>query len=273
MPARLATAHLAEKLPLCAALLLGVLTVVGCQGWPFRHKDRTDLVTPAMRSAAVRELGARAAEEGPEGQQEACAQLAQQIQSEPDPIVRSAIQQAAAELQTPLASQMLIAGLSDESTTVRTTCCRELGRRGDAAAIDKLAAAVRTDDDFDVRVAAVDALGQIKTDASVVALAAALKDRDPAMQYAGVQAMRGPAARSWATTCKPGDSTPTRCRRPRGEPTCKSPPSRTRLRLTEVASCGKSLFPTSEGEATTAPIPLNALALPSRPVLAPGNVR
>lgn len=191
MPARLATAHLAEKLPLCAALLLGVLTVVGCQGWPFRHKDRTDLVTPAMRSAAVRELGARAAEEGPEGQQEACAQLAQQIQSEPDPIVRSAIQQAAAELQTPLASQMLIAGLSDESTTVRTTCCRELGRRGDAAAIDKLAAAVRTDDDFDVRVAAVDALGQIKTDASVVALAAALKDRDPAMQYAGVQAMRG----------------------------------------------------------------------------------
>lgn len=143
-----------------------------------------------MRMSAVREIGARARESGPDEQQAACVQLAQQIQTEPDPLVRSAIQESAAGLDAPLATQMLVAGLRDENASVRMTCCRALGQRADSAGVEPLAAVVRQDDDFDVRMAAVDALGAIKTEASVLALAAALRDRDPAMQYAGVQAMR-----------------------------------------------------------------------------------
>ncbi|MCA9237604.1 MAG: HEAT repeat domain-containing protein [Planctomycetales bacterium] len=177
---------------LVAALpCLALACTAGCQSWPFRHRDRTAMITPAMRMATVREAGARARDEGPDEQQAVCAQLAQQIQTEPDPIVRGAIQEAVAGLDAPLASQILTAGLQDENRRVRMTCCRELGRRGETAAIDQLAQLVRADEDFDVRMAAVDALGNIKTEASVIALAAALKDRDPAMQYAGVQAMRG----------------------------------------------------------------------------------
>ena len=46
------------------------------------------------------------------------------------------------------------------------------------------------DQDADVRFAAIDALGQIQTADSVRALASALHDHDPAMQYAGVQALK-----------------------------------------------------------------------------------
>ncbi|MBX3432077.1 MAG: HEAT repeat domain-containing protein [Pirellulales bacterium] len=177
-------------------LVAGTLGLVlaplaGCGMGPFKYKDRTTMVTPAMRMAAIRETGARVGDAEASEQQKTCEQLAQQIQTEPDPLVRRTIQETVAKLNAPLARDMLVAGLQDEDREVRMQCCRLLGRRGDAAAIERLAVVAQADADFDVRMAAVDALGNIKTPASVAALAAALKDSDPAMQYAGVQAMRG----------------------------------------------------------------------------------
>jgi HEAT repeat protein len=167
-----------------------VATMAGCQVWPFRDNERTSIITPAMRAASIRELGPRAEDATDAEQLAMCEELAQQIRTEPDPIVRRAIQEAAAEFQTPLASAMLVAGLNDEDRGVRTACCRLLGQRRDPAGVTPLGRIVAADADAEVRMAAIDALGKYKSRDAVVALASAVKDRDPAMQYAGVQAMK-----------------------------------------------------------------------------------
>ncbi len=187
---RIVAANVA-RWPLAAALGLLLAPLAGCGMGPFKYKDRTTMVTPAMRMAAIRESGARVADESIDAQQTACTELARQIQTESDPLVRRTIQETVAKLDAPLADDILAAGVQDDDREVRIYCCRTLGKRAKPQAISKLAGVVQTDADFDVRMAAVDALGAIKTPESVRALAAALKDQDPAMQYAGVQAMRG----------------------------------------------------------------------------------
>lgn len=143
-----------------------------------------------MRAASIREIGPRGRDASPEEQQRICAQLAQQIQTEPDPIVRKVIQETIAEFKTPLADAVILAGLNDEDRDVRLACCRMLGERKPADAIEALTRTVGSDGDIDVRMAAVDALGEMKSPAAVKGLSMALKDRDPAMQMAGVMAMK-----------------------------------------------------------------------------------
>lgn len=162
----------------------------GCALWPWKDNDKSSIITPAMRAASIREMGPRAEDASDAEQLTMCEELAQQIRTEPDPIVRRAIQETIAEFQAPLASAVLIAGLNDEDRDVRTVCCRKLGERQEGTAISHLGRIVATDKEAEVRMAAVEALGRIKSPASVQALAAAVKDRDPAMQYAGVMAMQ-----------------------------------------------------------------------------------
>lgn len=187
-----ATKNVVSRLAPCSVALVGLslFAAAGCSGWPWRHKDRTTFITPPMRVAAIREIGVRNRRLEVAKQQEACQQLAAQIRTEPDPIVRRAIQETVAEFKTPLADAILMAGLSDSDREVRIVCCRLIGERQTDAAVEKLCQMVSTDDDIDVRTSAVEALGHYKSDAAMRGLAAALKDRDPAMQYAGVLAMK-----------------------------------------------------------------------------------
>jgi hypothetical protein len=182
------TARHATDWALVALSLLVAQT--GCHSWPFGKQERTSLITPSMRVAAIREMAPRSESADSAERLELCQQLASQIMTEPDPIVRRAIQETIAEIDHPLALDVLKAGLADDDREVRLTCCRMLAKRGDSSAAGVLAAAARNDRDIDVRLEAVSALGTLKTDDSVRALAGALKDRDPAMQYAAVEAMR-----------------------------------------------------------------------------------
>lgn len=164
--------------------------LTGCALWPWASKDRTNIITPAMRAASIREYAPRGRDADPEEQQRICRQLAQQIQTEPDPIVRKVIQETIGEFRTPLADAVILAGLKDEDRDVRLACCRMLGERKRIDAIEALTYAVGNDGDVDVRMAAVDALGEMESSAAIKGLAMALKDRDPAMQMAGVMAMK-----------------------------------------------------------------------------------
>jgi HEAT repeat protein len=145
-------------------------------------------------------------------------QLARQIQIEPDPLVRQAVIQSISQFRTPMAQQVLEAGLNDENPAVRVASCRALGRRAEAVSIPRLSAALREDKDIDVRLAATSALGKIKSDEAVQALAAALDDRDPALQYAGVQSIKaitgrdyGPDVEAWRQVAA-GNAPPPRSR-------------------------------------------------------------
>ncbi|HYO24793.1 MAG TPA: HEAT repeat domain-containing protein [Lacipirellulaceae bacterium] len=171
-------------------LLAGAGALPGCQVWPFRDNERTSIITPAMRAATIREFGPRGRDASESEQIAMCEELAQQIRTEPDPICRRAIQETIAEFKTPLAGAVLVAGLSDDDRDVRTVCCRMLAQRKDESAVGPLSRVVAADPEMEVRMAAIDALGQYDTPAAVQGLAAAIKDRDPALQYAGVQAMK-----------------------------------------------------------------------------------
>jgi len=186
------------------AAAVAVSMVGGCSSLPFMQKERTSIITPGMRIAAVREIGPRADKADFAEQRRLCEQLAMHIQTEPDPLVRQEIQNTVAEFDTPLALNMLMAGLNDEDLDVRITCCNRLGSRGDVSAIASLRKILETEDELDARLAAIDALGQIDSTETVAALAIALDDPDPAIQYAGVQALKqasgedfGNDVRSW----------------------------------------------------------------------------
>jgi HEAT repeat protein len=174
----------------------GILTLVtlvaaaGCTTGPFAQKERTAIITPAMRIATIREAAARARDSDTTDQAKAVDELVTQIRTEHDPIVRKAIQEAVAEYQVPMARQVLIAGLKDDDLDVRLTCCYRLGDRGEPEAVPALRELLETDEKLDVKLAAADALGKINTPESIEALSLAVKDRDPALQYAGVEALK-----------------------------------------------------------------------------------
>lgn len=178
-------------LRLFLAAVTGVATI-GCASMnlPWKDRERTSIITPKMRISAIQEIGARAADADAEEQQSLTEQLATQIQTEPDPVVRRAIQESISQLPTELAQNVLIAGLQDDDLDVRLTCCQALGQKSDPSVISALRVALETDSELDVQLAAIDALGRIKSPQSVAALANAVNDRDPALQYAGVQALK-----------------------------------------------------------------------------------
>jgi HEAT repeat protein len=181
-----------RKLVLAAALV----TLSGCSPlrwpnvWPFPEPERTAFLTPAIRVDTIRQVAGEADGTDSPEQRALTDQLARQIQIEPDPLVRRAIIKAMTEFKTPLAQQVVEAGLRDTDAGVRQTCCQVLGDRGDPQAVGKLANALRDDRDLDVRLAAAEALGNLKTPEAAQALIVALDDRDPAMQYVGVESMK-----------------------------------------------------------------------------------
>ena len=178
---------------LSASIVL--LAVVGCQSQPrlagmnpFYHPERTSLETPAQRIVAIRAIAQRAPKAQAPEQQELVADLVKKLENESDPLVREAILESASAFSTPLALQAVVAGANDTDPYVRQACCRLLGRQAGPTSVETLTRVARSDEEFDVRVAAVQALGN--TDASGQTLVTVLKDRDPAMQLAGVEAMR-----------------------------------------------------------------------------------
>jgi HEAT repeat protein len=174
-------------------LLLGCLTItwLGCAGMPWHRKERTSIITPAMRIAAIRESGARARDAASDEQARLADDLATQIRTERDPLVRRAIQETVGPLEAPLAREVLVAGLNDDDQSVRQACCVQLGERGEVENVALLQGVLTSNEKLDVKLAAVDALGQIPSPQSIQALGPALKDRDPALQYAAVEALRG----------------------------------------------------------------------------------
>ncbi|TWU22589.1 HEAT repeat domain-containing protein [Bythopirellula polymerisocia] len=157
---------------------------------PWQKKEYTSIITPAMRVSAIRESASRATTVDSMEQTRLVEELAMQIRTEGDPLVRAAIQESLGDMEVPLARDVLIAGLNDDDLNVRLVCCQKLGNRGEPENVPILRGILEGGEVLDVKLAATDALGQIRSTESVKCLAIALKDRDPALQYAGVEALK-----------------------------------------------------------------------------------
>lgn len=195
---------------ICLTILLAS---AGCTSLPWQENERTSIITPAMRIAAIREGAARARDADSTEQQRSVDEMVAQIRTERDPLVRRAIQESIAEYQVPLARDVLIAGLKDDNPEVQMTCCRKLGERAEPESIAALREVLQASDNLDLRLAATDALGQINTPEAIDALSVAVKDRDPALQYAGVEALKslsgqdlGNDVKAWQQFTEQGDA-------------------------------------------------------------------
>lgn len=170
--------------------------LVGCQAGgprmgglnPFYQEERTTFQTPRRRIEAIEAIAQRSTGEDTPEQQEIVRELVATLASENDPLIRQAALETIADFNTSLSSQALLAGLSDADQHVRTATCGMLGKRSVPGSAEALSQVVRNDDTLDVRLAAAQALGRVgATEKQLLPL---LEDRDPAMQLAGVEAMR-----------------------------------------------------------------------------------
>lgn len=180
---------------LCFALLALAVVAIGCQSGPrlaglnpFHRPERTAFETPAKRIDAIRLVAKKSTRQDTPEQQAIVRELITSLPKEQDPLIRQAVLETAAAFKTPLASKALLAGLSDESPHVREASCRLLAAAPVSGAADALASIAHGDESFDVRVAAAKALG--RNGGTQQQLLPVLEDSNPAMQLAGVEAMR-----------------------------------------------------------------------------------
>lgn len=182
----------------CGCLLLAA---VGCEGGLFRSyegnlfgKKRPEpgpvVASPKDRIKALKELAKNAPKMSPADQERESLELARAIGKEEDPIFRLYIIRALAEFKTPAADAVLRVATKDADREVRVVCCEAWAKRGGPEAVGLLTDVFQTDRDLDVRIAAARCLGETKDASAIPVLAAALDDRDPAMQFRAMQSMQ-----------------------------------------------------------------------------------
>jgi HEAT repeat protein len=136
-----------------------------------------------------RELAKQAPQLDAASKEQKSAELAAAAQSETDALIRGEIFRTLGAFNTISSSTALYAGLQDSDPEIRIACCDAWGKRGGADAAKVLGEILREDESEDVKLAAARALGEIKDQAAVLALAPALDDGSPAMQWRAVRSL------------------------------------------------------------------------------------
>jgi hypothetical protein len=177
-------------------LALGLLS--GCMGDPIYrlwHRRQwmddesfgTTMYTRLEELASIRD---RAEDMSQAEQAQVCHDLITAYRNDPSPVYRGQVVRTLSLLTNPVAAEGLQLATQDEDPDVRVEVCKAWSRRGGPDAIPTLSRVVSTDKNLDVRVAATRELGNFKDPAAVSALAVALDDADPALQYRAVQSLK-----------------------------------------------------------------------------------
>lgn len=174
-----------------------IASAAGCAGWaPWKDpRDAAKLaekygMTSKQRIAEL-EKKAKEAKAGGEAAVEAFAgELASRIVAEHDPNVRATIVAVASRFECPAANAVCEGGLQDPDPRVRTAACDAWESKGGEKAVGLIAARCRLEPDVDVRLRAIRALGDLKQESAIPALADSLEDPNPAVQYRAVAALK-----------------------------------------------------------------------------------
>lgn len=182
--------------------LVLVTVATGCASWS-TALDPAKVAAEREKYGAtadqrIRELQAEAerAKKAPsEAQVEFTRGLSRQLLGEHDSRVRVAMLTVAATFDTPAAVAICRGALEDPEARVRMAACEAWRKRGGAEAVSLLAARVDADADVDVRLKALRELGSLGDETAVPALARALEDPDPAIQYRAVASLKDVSGR------------------------------------------------------------------------------
>jgi HEAT repeat protein len=182
----------------CAATFDGIAGFVS-KPWQNSTEKMLNIKTPEDRIKELAELADTAKKRKRYDQDRISAELAEEIRSESDPVMRRHILRTLAVYPTPLALAVLKAGLRDSDLECRRTACESLGVRGGRDSAEELARVLGSDTEKDVRVAAVRGLGQTGDRAALVPLAEVLTDPDPALQFQAFASLRELSDRDFGT--------------------------------------------------------------------------
>lgn len=179
--------------------LVLLLTFAGAPGCGssqtfLRSKKKDDVPLPAGVVAPrekVKQWRAIAkASEAPASRSAAIAQLRQAYYQETDPQLRMELLRILATLEGGLDRMIIERAAQDDAVMVRVELCRILSRQPSAHALPVLIHLANSDQEADVRLAAIKALGRYKDPEAARALVGFLRDRDPATQYLAAQSLK-----------------------------------------------------------------------------------
>jgi HEAT repeat protein len=148
------------------------------------------VVSPSEQIANLKQLAEEAPKMDAGQRNRITAELIRRIQREEDAVLRSEMLRTLAACGGPAADAVLRSALRDPDADIRVLACGFCGKSGDAQAVQCLAAVLSADIDKDVRMAAARALGSAHDPKAIAVLGTALDDKDPAMQYCAVVALR-----------------------------------------------------------------------------------
>ncbi|HTM55095.1 MAG TPA: HEAT repeat domain-containing protein [Pirellulales bacterium] len=216
----------ASRLAVASGLLLTLLTG-GCAEMADRvnsagskllmrktPEQTLHIKTPADRIKELKKLAKTIKKRPPAEQQQLADNLTKEYQQESEPILRRRILRTLAACRVPSAGAVVVGALADPDIETRRVACKCLGERGDQQAISELARVVGSETEFDVRIAAVHALGTTRDRAALVPLSEMMVDSNPAMQKGAREALTavsgrdyGENAQAWREYAKNGTTT------------------------------------------------------------------
>lgn len=179
---------------------------VGTTATSFLNRVR-ESPDPNIRHIAYARLADPGCYIAPEQQQEAAQVLASKLDEKREPLAtRAVICRTLGEIGRPEARPALLRSCDDPEPSIRAAACRALGKIGQSEDALVLARVMAADSDSDCRIAAIEGLGEMRTNDPRIqqVLIDCMEHPDPAMRLAAYVSLQkttgtdhGPSAEAW----------------------------------------------------------------------------
>lgn len=182
-----------------------LIAVAGCAelNWlnPISRKQwaEDERILPSYYShlKRIRAIESEAPRMDPMEQQRVANELSRLIREDENVTLRIAAVKSLAGFPAELSMPGVQFAAADANPDLRVAACEALGKVGNSAAVDILAALVEHDEQLDVRIAATRQLASFSDPQSLRALGIALDDTNPALQFRAMQSLKVASGRNY----------------------------------------------------------------------------
>ena len=195
----------------CCLLVCTLGVFSGCADGPFNgggkwnpwlrkewEKDERRGPTFHTQREQLQALADSAPTQSPERQEMLAQEMLERYRNEANPLLRQAVVKVVGRLNASSVDETLQVAMKDDDPQVRIMAVKALGQRGNEEALKTLAAAMSEDGDLDVRIAVAAELKRWKNSPEATrALAAALEDNDAALQHQAIASLEKVTGRSY----------------------------------------------------------------------------